>query len=153
MQVLNNLMAFDKMNSAGFLANLMARLFARGLQQRIKPLGLAPAQFMTLLELWNEDGITQKELVSRLDVEQATMANTITRMVRDGLIERRTHPDDGRAQSLHLTQKAKAVEHDAVTAAKGVNQAAFRTLSDEEQKQFKELMRKVIGNMKNETRL
>ena len=111
-------MAFDKMNSAGFLANLMARLFARGLQQRIKPLGLAPAQFMTLLELWNEDGITQKELVSRLDVEQATMANTITRMVRDGLIERRTHPDDGRAQSLHLTQKAKAVEHDAVTAAK-----------------------------------
>ncbi len=38
--------------SAGFLANHMARLFAVALQRRIKPLGLAPAQFMTLLELW-----------------------------------------------------------------------------------------------------
>lgn len=145
-------MAFDKMKSAGFLANLMARLFARGLQQRIKPLGLAPAQFMTLLELWREDGITQKELVARLDVEQATMANTITRMERDGLIIRKSHPDDGRAQSLHLTQKAKAIEHDAVTAAKGVNQTAFKNLSADEQKQFLELMRKVIGNLKDHTR-
>lgn len=148
MQVLNEFMAFDKMNSAGFLANLMARLFARGLQQRIKPLGLAPAQFMTLLELWREDGITQKELVARLDVEQATMANTINRMERDGLIIKKSHPDDGRAQTLHLTPKAKAIEHDAVTAAKGVNQIAFKNMSAEEQKQFMELMRKVIGNLK-----
>ena len=76
-------MTFQKERSAGFLANHMARLFANGLQQRIRPLGLAPAQFMTLLALWDEDGLTQRELVQRLNVEQATMANTLIRMPAD----------------------------------------------------------------------
>ena len=49
-------MTFDKTRSAGFLANHMARLFAKGLQQEIRPLGLAPAQFMTLLALWERTG-------------------------------------------------------------------------------------------------
>ncbi|MEO0363426.1 MAG: MarR family transcriptional regulator, partial [Pseudomonadota bacterium] len=39
-------MTFAKSKSAGYVANHMARLFAIGLQRRIKPLGLAPAQFM-----------------------------------------------------------------------------------------------------------
>ena len=103
-------MKFDKNQSAGYLANHMARLFAQGLQARIKHLGLAPAQFMTLLALWQEDGLTQRQLIERLDVEQATMANTLARMVRDGLIERRPHPEDGRAQVVCLTAKARADE-------------------------------------------
>ena len=64
-------MAFQKERSAGFLANHMARLFANGLQQRIRPLGLAPAQFMALLALWDEDGLTQRELVQRLKIGRA----------------------------------------------------------------------------------
>ena len=79
-------MDFRKDESAGYLANHMARLFAIALNERIGPLGLAPAQFMTLLELWNEDGLSQKDLVQRLDVEQATMANTLSRMERDVLV-------------------------------------------------------------------
>ena len=71
---------FDRARSAGYLANHMARLFAQRLHERIRPLGLAPAQFMTLLALWEEDGLTQRDLFERLDVEQATMANTLARM-------------------------------------------------------------------------
>ena len=59
-------MTFEKSRSAGYLANHMARLFAQHLHRRIRPLGLAPAQFMTLLELWDDDGLTQKDLVARL---------------------------------------------------------------------------------------
>ena len=76
---------FDKHRSAGYLANHMARVFAHALAERIRPLGLAPGQFMTLIELWREDGLTQRDLVARLDVEQATMANTLKRMERDGI--------------------------------------------------------------------
>ena len=142
-------MAFNKLNSAGYLANHMARLFAHGLHRRIKPLGLAPAQFMTLLELWNQDGLTQKELVERLDVEQATMANTITRMERDGLIERRAHPRDKRAQSIFLTVKSKDLQRDAVKAAGGQNQTALGGFSGDERERFLEFMRRVIANMRD----
>lgn len=63
-----------KTTSAGYVVNHLGRLMANGLQRRIEPLGLAPAQFMTLLELWEADGVTQRALVERLEVEQATMA-------------------------------------------------------------------------------
>jgi DNA-binding MarR family transcriptional regulator len=141
-------MAFDKTRSAGFLANHMARLFAKGLQQNIKPLGLAPAQFMTLLALWEEDGLTQRELVERLDVEQATMANTLTRMERDRLIERRAHPEDGRSQSIHLTPKAVALRGPATDAARAVNGEALGGLSEEERRTFLDLTRRVIDALK-----
>lgn len=140
-------MTFQKDRSAGYLANQMARLFAKGLQQRIRPLGLAPAQFMTLLALWDEDGLTQSELVRRLDVEQATMANTLTRMERDGLIERRTRPDDGRSQSVHLTSRAVALRGPATEAARAQNEAALAAFSEDERRTFLVLMRRAIAAM------
>ena len=85
-------MDFDKLNSAGFLVNHVARLFAEGLRLKIAPLGIVPGQFPALLELWEKDGQTQKQLVEKLDIEQATMANTLSRMERDGLIVRKEHP-------------------------------------------------------------
>lgn len=141
-------MIFQKTKSAGFLANQMARLFASGLHRRIRPLGLAPAQFMTLLELWGEDGQTQSQLIERLDVEQATMANTLARMSRDGLITRNKHPDDGRVQVVNLTGKARELEKPAINAAMAQNEAALAALSDAERRQFIDMMKKVIAAMK-----
>ena len=93
-------MQFFKDQSAGFLANHIARIFARGLSARIRPLGLTTGTFPALLELWETDGLTQKQLVTRLDIEQATMANTLARMERDGLIARKKDATDGRVQRI-----------------------------------------------------
>ena len=140
-------MSFDKNRSAGYLANHMARLFASGLHSRIRAIGLAPAQFMVLLELWERDGMTQKELVVSLDVEQATMANTIARMERDGLVERRPHPRDGRAQIICATPKAHDLKHAAVSAARAQNETALRNLNADDAEQLLRLMQKVISAM------
>jgi len=134
------------MNSAGYLINHTARLFALGLREQIAPLGIAPAQFMTLLELWREDGLTQKDLVERLDVEQATMANTISRMERDGLIVRRPHPEDGRARSIYITDRAKSLEAAATKAARNVNQIFLSSLSEDERKQFIQIMQRIVDS-------
>lgn len=143
-------MVFGKTSSAGYLANHLARLFAQGLQERIGPLGLAPAQFMTLLELWNEDGLTQKQLVERLDVEQATMANTLVRMERDGLVRRAPHPDDARAQQVWLEPKAHALHAPAIAAARAQNQLALGDLTDLERAQLITLMQRVVATMRRQ---
>ncbi|KAB2858302.1 MAG: MarR family transcriptional regulator, partial [Bauldia sp.] len=56
---------FDRNESAGFLVNHLARIFERALAEGIRPLGLAPGQFMVLLELWREEGQTQRQLVEQ----------------------------------------------------------------------------------------
>jgi len=141
-------MTFDKTKSAGFLANHMARLFAAELARGIAPLGLAPAQFMVLLELWEEDGLTQAQLVARLDVEQATMANTLKRMERDGLVVRVACDTDRRARLVRLTPEAQALRTQATEQAQGVNARALSTLSDAEHVTLLAAMGKVIAQLK-----
>ncbi|MEZ5674934.1 MAG: MarR family transcriptional regulator [Thalassovita sp.] len=139
-------MEFRKHQSAGYLVNHMARLFARGLAARIKPMGLSIGTFPALLELWETDGLTQKQLTERLDIEQATMANTLSRMERDGLITRKRDSADGRKQRICLTNRARHLHAPAIAAATAENHAALRALSTDEQRQFITLMQKIIAS-------
>lgn len=143
-------MAFSKNDSAGYLTNHLARLFARELQGRIKPLGLSTGTFPALLVLWENDGLTQRELVERLDVEQPTMASTLTRMERDGLIERRKDPDDGRLQRIWLTEAGRALEGPATALAEALNAQALAELTADERAAFLSLVRKVIASLQME---
>jgi DNA-binding MarR family transcriptional regulator len=137
--------AFDRSRSAGYLINQLARIFAQALAERIKPLGLVPGQFPVLLALWEQEGLTQRELVEKLDVEQATIANTLARMERDGLIVRRPRPDDRRSQSIRLTPRARALEAPATSAASAVNATMLAGLTAGEREQVLAAMRGIIG--------
>ena len=143
-------MSFDHNTSAGYLVNHMARLFFEELRKRIEPMGIVPGQFPALLALWQKDGQTQRELVDKLDVEQATMANTLNRMERNGLIQRLDHPTDGRAKVICLTEKARSVRDDAYAAASAVNDVALATLSTEERETFIDLMQRTISTLKKD---
>lgn len=138
-------MDFDKDQSAGYLANHVARIFARGLAARIRPLGITTGTFPALLELWEADGLTQKQLVDRLDIEQATMANTLARMERDGLITRRKDEHDGRVQRVWLTERARALRAPAVAAANDENASTLAGLSEAERSRYVALMQKIIA--------
>lgn len=142
-----------KTSSAGYLANHVARLFARELAEAVRPLGLAPAQFMVLLELWREEGLTQKDLVGRLDVEQATMAATLARMERDGLIERRPDQADARARRIQLTAQARALQEPALATAKGVNARALAGFSEDEREVLLSGLRRIVGALSRSAEL
>ncbi len=137
-----------KSSSAGYLANHMARLFEQALSDAIRSFDLSPGQFPTLLALRNRDGQTQAELVREVDVEQATLALTLKRMERDGLIRREPHPDDSRAKLIFLTPKAKSLETRATAAAAAVNARALEGLSRAEADQFLSLMARVIAALR-----
>ncbi len=137
-------MRFSKDSSAGYLVNDLARRFAAALQARIKPLGLSTGVFPVMVQLWEDDGLTQTELVRRIGVEQATMANTLARMQRDGLIARRRSKADGRVQEIRLTDRGKSLRGPAIDAALAVNDTALSSLSPEEREQFLGLMGKII---------
>ena len=142
-------MIFDKSRSAGVLAGELARLYGAELQSRLAPLGLSPAQFLVLVELWGEDGRTQRALTERLGVEQATMANTLARMERDRLVTRKPHPDDRRSQLVCLTEGARALEARAVAAAAEVNQFVFESLPLAERELFLSMMGRVVSGMRD----
>lgn len=77
------------------------------LDQRLKPLGLSQAKWITLLKLsWADGGMTQKELAERLGIESPTLARLLDRMAADGWIERRGSDVDRRSKTVHLRRKS-----------------------------------------------
>ena len=146
-------MAFNRMESATYLASLLAKSFSRALHERGQKLGFAPGQFPILLELWAEEGLTQKQLLDRLDIEQATMANTLSRMERDGLISRRRHPKDRRAQLVFLTARGRSLRETALTAASATEEALFQGFRRFERELVLEYMRMALANLGREPRV
>jgi DNA-binding MarR family transcriptional regulator len=136
--------------SLGYLVNHLARLMARALHAEISVHGAVPGQFPVLLALWEEDGLTQAELHRRTQVEQATMANTLQRMERDGLIARRADPADARRARVHLTPRARTLEAVLVDSARRVNASAARTLPAADRTRLLELLRAVIAALESE---
>ena len=114
------------------------------MSEGLKPLGIAPAQFPILIELWNKDGLSQQELVERADLKQATIANTLARMERDGLITREPNPEDARSRLIMLTEHARALQSSSTEIAKAINQESLADLSADEQKLFLEMAQKII---------
>ena len=138
---------FSRKHSEGYQVNHMARLFIRAIHDRIKPLGLSTGTFPVMLALWEKEGQTQRELVQELDVEQATMANTLSRMERDGLVVRRAHEADARVQTVWLTERARGLREPAIRAASEVNDLATRGMSDQQRAEFTTLTAQVIANL------
>lgn len=67
---------------------------------------------------------TQAELSRLVGIEQPTMAITLRRMERDGLIQRKPDPDHGRRSHVTLSAKGRKPSQVMPNAAHDVEQLA-----------------------------
>jgi DNA-binding MarR family transcriptional regulator len=138
---------FDRRSqSLGYQVNLLARLMAQLLHERIAPYGVVPGQFAQLLALYDSDGQTASELSRAVGIEPGTMTQTLRRMERDGLVERRPDPRDRRASRVHLTAKARALEPELKAAAAQVNQAVLAGIGRSRARELLEAIGQSISN-------
>lgn len=133
--------------STGYLVNHLARLLANALRASTTPYGVVPGQFAQLLALYERDGVTQGELCEQVSIDQSTMAHTLKRMERDGLIRREPDPADGRRALIWLTERAEQLQADLERAARGVNARATSGFSQDEITQTRQLISRMIDNL------
>ena len=69
-----------------------------------------PSYGSVLLPLFEEDGLRMGELARRARLSKQTMTELVRRMERDGLVERRSDPADGRASLIFLSKRSRAFE-------------------------------------------
>jgi DNA-binding MarR family transcriptional regulator len=60
-----------------------------------------------LIPLFEEDGLRIGELAARARLSKQTMTTMVRLLKRDGLVERRPDPKDGRAARIYLTKRSK----------------------------------------------
>ena len=82
------------------------------------------------------DESTQGELSRLVGIEQPTMAVTLKRMERDGLISRSPDPTHGRRTTVKLTAKGRTLSQLISKAAREVEKLATKGLSAHEVDEF-----------------
>jgi DNA-binding MarR family transcriptional regulator len=67
-----------------------------------------PSYGSILVPLFEEDGLRMGELAARARLSKQTMTTMVRLLERDGLVERRADPSDGRASLVFLTERARS---------------------------------------------
>lgn len=82
----------------------------------LEPAGINVAQWSLIrrLPLPGADPISIQDLAERAELERSTVARNIRVLVKLGLVEMTTSPEDRRAAALVLTKKAVAVTAEAL---------------------------------------
>jgi hypothetical protein len=130
----------DRPQAPGYLANLMARLFHEVSGEGLEPLGIAPAMFPFLVELWFGDApVTRASLAVSQEMRAGDVDALVRAMVDAGLIEA--------GEPLKLTEKGAGARDQAVAAARRANAAAAGALSEAEMGVFMGMMNRVIEGL------
>jgi len=127
---------------------IVARLLDRAISGRLAELGATPGQLATLLALFDTDERTQTALAKATGVEQPTMAVNVRRMERDGLIERRADPKDGRKAVILLTGKARAIEEPIRGVRRDIDAQALDGISEADRQRLRQMLATIINNLR-----
>ncbi|MET3805858.1 DNA-binding MarR family transcriptional regulator [Nakamurella sp. UYEF19] len=134
-------------DAADMAMELMAQLARRTafeFASQLAPLGLTPAQFAVIDFLFGSGGsATQADIARSVGVEQPTMAATLRRMERDGLIARVADPSDGRQSFVSPTPAVKRKKARLAAAHQRVEATMMAALNVAEQAELKRLLGKV----------
>jgi DNA-binding MarR family transcriptional regulator len=141
-------MSYVRETSAGYLTNWAARLFARAIERRLAGGNSGPMPVFFALQ--DGGAMTQKALAQLAAVEQPTMANTLNRMERDGLVLRTPDPNDRRSAQVSLTPLGRERAKAAFVSAIEVNRIATDALKPEEREVFYDMLRRIIGALERD---
>ena len=82
------------------------RQLRRVYMERSTENSLTQAQAKALLFISEHQGVKQKELADKLEIQPMTMAKLLDQLADQGLIVRKADLNDRRAHQIHLTRKA-----------------------------------------------
>jgi len=82
--------------------------FAKSFSQMAE-YGIHPGQLSMLKLLWARDGLSQSEICRALKIKPSTVAVSLKRLEKSGLIVRRPDPTDQRITRVYLTEETKQI--------------------------------------------
>ncbi len=114
----------------------------------LEPLGLTYTQYITLLVLWETDGMTVKALGEKLMLDSGTLTPLLKKLEQQGLIERKRSESDERSVIVTLTSKGAALKESAAEIPEKI--AGCVKLPKEDGEDLYRLLYAVLSSQKEE---
>ncbi len=119
---LDGLLCFA-VHSTGFAFN---RIYRRPLQR----LGLTYPQFLVMVALWGEDGVTVGRLADRLCLDTSTLTPLLKRLEGLKLLTRRRSETDERRVMVALTEQGRVMQQEAAGVTRCITESAGVSVAD-----------------------
>ena len=116
----------------------------------LKPLGLTYTQYITLLVLWEKDGVSVSEIGSKLMLDNGTLSPMLKKMEQSGYIERNRSKDDDRVVIITLTQKGRELQEQAKDIPEKVGSCI--DLPIEKARELYDLLYELLENQKGQSK-
>ena len=120
------------------------------LDRSLQTIGLRLGQYQLLRLLWEEDGLTPRELADRLQAQMPTVTRTLQRMVRDGLVRREAHPAHARSVRICLNPKGEALRDSVAHILDDETNRALLGFTASEQVAFSAFMDRIAWNVRHD---
>jgi DNA-binding MarR family transcriptional regulator len=140
-------MNWDPESTAAFWINRASRSLVRRFDACLRPHGLALSYFPVLRALADGRSLSQTDLAQRAGVELPSMAETLARMERDGVVQRKPNPDDKRGTLVSVTRRARARFPKAKVALVQCDREAMAGLAEAEEALLCGLLQRVVANI------
>lgn len=138
---------FPFSESVGYQIRQAHRALQRFLQLKIEPHEVTLGMWYFLRALWNEDGLTQRELSHRVGTMEPTTLIALQSMEKRGLVRRVRSKEDRRKLHVYLTPKAKKLKKHLIPLARAVVGTAVQGLSVVEVKIFLYFLGEINKNL------
>nr|MBQ4454155.1 MarR family transcriptional regulator [Clostridia bacterium] len=118
----------------------------RQYRKPLEKLGLTYTQYVVMMVLWEDGGMTEGDLGKKVYLDSGTLAPLLKRMEKQGIINRVRPDDNERKLFISLTEKGEAMKEQALDVPKAMNGCI--DLPENELKELKRLLDKVVSGMK-----
>ena len=111
----------------GFLVHDVSRLIKRRFDRKARQTGLpiTRRQAAVILYIARNEGVSQSEVATWLDLEPIALVRMLDKLSDEGLVERRAHPTDRRVRTLWLTTAARPVVAQIVAINIAIREETF----------------------------
>ena len=141
---------FIDKETLGFILCFADLKMKNNLMRKIKSFDITTEQWMILNRLFEEDGISQKDLAERTLKDQGSLTRTLDRMEKKGLIRRQVSPHDRRSFLVYLTDQGLEVRNKIVPIAMECIAEAVKGFTEEEVAALISLLKRIILNLEEQ---
>jgi len=133
----------------GFLVHDVSRLIKRRFDRRARQTGLpiTRRQAAVVLYVARNEGVSQTEVASWLDLEPIALVRMLDKLNEEGLVERRAHPTDRRVRTLWLTPAARLVVTQILAINKTIREEAFAGMPTHARDTVIDILDAIKGNL------
>ena len=133
-------------SSIGRWISILYRYGQSYISKQLESYNIGSGQYIFLIILFRNDGISQEKLSEHLKIDKATTAKAIKKLAAEGYIKREIDSLDKRAYKVFLTPKALAIKPIVQDAIKSWEELLTSGLSENEIVLIKQLLDKMAKN-------